>query len=554
MSKYNAFADAIYNFLENWEIKVSKSLFTQLLNSHEDYPSLKSIIDTLDYLKIETHFLSLNASELEKVPFPFIVQYRNENNQATIEVKKTAGSLNKLLDKKNNNSEYLVVIPNNNSPENRVKPYTGIVNHEAANKASIALFTISGIALFLMLGGTLFSGYTYFFLITSLLGIVLSATLSLRENGIDSTLSQMICKGTHMNNCTATNPFKTGYVLTIADISLSYFITLFICFLYEALFLKDHSIAGVLMILSFITIPVTILSLTYQFFIIRKACAFCLMIIACLWVQVVLFFLIRPIHEIDYLFAGAFVSFVYFLAVSGWLLLKQLLLQSERNILLSVDLLKFKRRPDIFFNMLNSGRKINYTILKDDIIVGNPEAQLKMLVIYDLFCAPCAKLHSILEHTMSDFESKIQLVIRFKTHTAGGSGERHVANLIYALHHHFKTSGTLTTLKMMQAISKWFELNNTVLFEKYCSIDQVENKMAFHSTIAEWVEMENLTGSPRLIINGRSFHDFYYSTTDLPLLISEYMNNPVVNSLVKNKETQTSSICVDTDINEVHIR
>jgi thiol-disulfide isomerase/thioredoxin len=359
-------------------------------------------------------------------------------------------------------------------------------------------------------------------LLTSLLGIATSFLIIQKESGRQNELADRFCKAGKTADCNAV--LKAGITvlpgwLKISDAAIIYFITQLLVFSFSFGFGYEEPVLSVCLFIAAAAIPVTLLSMYYQWRIVKKWCTLCLLIIAVLWLQAVL--LLPGIAAVAFTAAfiktGAITACCFVLTGAAWLLLRNRLGRINKTEQELYSALRFKRNPEIFESLLEKQSIVDITPFESDFQLGNPEAPLQVMVACNLYCTPCAKAHKVLHRMMERHGGSMGLTIRFVVN-AEDKADKNTQAVQYLLQ--YMAAGTNGTKEknrelMRTTLHNWFELMD---YEKFTARHPLTKRINVDGLLKEheaWNKNANIKFTPAVFINGYEMPEGY-SAADLP--------------------------------------
>ncbi len=494
------------------------------LQSHPTYPSLHSFTGVLDHFQIDNIALEVpvNKETLMQLPKSFITGTKTGDGLmvATISdeyVDLSAGnkkrkrvSIDAVLEQW---SGIMLAIDTEDETityKNKARRYFGYTLYATTALLLVGAFfafqpKILPLALFLLSIGGLFISYL----------------IVKHELGFRSRVVEKICGATETTDCNAVISSKAGFIfkfLKFSDASLIYFSAVTLGWIAVSAFQLGTSIP---VLLTFLSIPVTLYSLYYQSVIVKQWCPLCLGIIGVLWLQLAAIL-------------GAGISFTnlnfnlnetyliilcFTISASLWLFIKPLLEKEQELKKLRIDHYKFKRNFGLFEAAWNrSDRRIhlNRELESQEIILGNPNASLEVLLITSPQCFYCKQAHLDMENIHQSRGEDVKINIRFNVNTEDKANEAYqVSERLLELFHN--GSDKELAEAMHEAYAEDVDLNNWLsTWGKADSriYGQVLEKQK------QWCLDQSLNFTPALYINGVEFPR-EYDRSDLLFFIDD---------------------------------
>lgn len=410
---------AVVSYAKSEGIKIDFDDFLYQAENHPNYPTILAISDTLNSYNIENGAIQVSASEIDLLPDRFAAFLSKEKNNSELYfVEKKGNAYFYTIDKKDfeiSKSELesrwsnLVLLLEESKTEK--------VTNTTRNKGFMLLSLLCFGLFVLVLMQFQESIKIKLFFTFPILGIMFSVVALQDLFNAKSELINSFCNITGINNCsTVINSTKWKFFefINLSDLSIVFFVSQFLTFL-TFLFIGDAiGFFSIQKVLIFGTTPVLFLSLYYQKFVEKKWCAICLFIITLIFLEIC--YLISFQNNILTISFQSLVSFcfVFLSIVLIWSVLKKLLTKQKELKEFEIKSNRFMRNYDIFKNTLLASPKRDYKgIVSGNIILGNPDASLKILIVSSPFCEHCAEVHTLIEEIFERYNDKVCFDFRF---------------------------------------------------------------------------------------------------------------------------------------------
>jgi protein-disulfide isomerase/uncharacterized membrane protein len=297
--------------------------------------------------------------------------------------------------------------------------------------------------------------------------------------------------------------------ITPSDASVLYFATQFVLFIVGSWY---PSLLTGIFLFSLAGIPIAAWSIYIQSVKLKEFCALCVGIVAVLILQSVITFIEWPtLQEImpPLIFAGAIVFL-------GMLLLpiRQLIKANGDNKTKITELKKWKLDADLFAILQEREKKVDATIWRNDLVLGNPLAPVQITVACNPYCGPCANAHKQLDELLHRYPNalKIQMRLLCRPEDAGDSRTTVVIAMLQ------KAATIENNAELQQLFTDWFAWMDFAKWSAKWKPDgsiNVDEQLKQHN---RWVEQSNIAFTPTFFINGRQLPG-RYSLNDIALLI-----------------------------------
>jgi len=531
----NNFTFIVKSLLIKNKIFLDYEEFEMQIKSHPSYPSLHAITGVLSHFNIENTAIKVpvNMDTLAQLPTCFLAQIKNTDGEHIVLVINKGLNYKLIFNSKENTQV---------STETFLEQFTGILvavekdenntsisssnNHR--NTLAIISFLVF-VALFFINKPSLFE--TFYFILSTI-GIGASYLIIQHDLGIDSKIVNTICsQESKTTNCNAVLNSKGATLfksLKLSDISFIYFIALTLISAFFSIVNLDFDL---LFQISLLSAPIIAYSIYYQAVIVKNWCTLCLAIVTVLAFQASLIFFVESFKLIVSVLSVLLIAFSFLSTASLWLLIASKLKKEQELKTLKIEATKFKRNFEIFKTLLEKSETINTIIPNtNEIILGNKNAPLNIIVVTNPFCGHCKGVHNLVESLLKNHHNDLNVTVRFNINTSDLESDGVlVSSRLLELFH---TEGELKCLEAMHDIynnadakswlTKWGKCNNT---NNYKTVLEIEYN---------WCLDNNINFTPEILINGRAYPK-PYDRNDLAFFIEDlqeyYYEKTIVNEL-----------------------
>ncbi|MEM7381378.1 MAG: cysteine peptidase family C39 domain-containing protein [Bacteroidota bacterium] len=501
--------------LDLLRIPYTKEYLKDTVLTHPEHPSLLAIADAFDKYKIENLAISVGIQKLREMPLPCIIQVKRNHHTLFHVLKEFTGTEAICYDEKN----ALVRLP----MESFQKSWTGVsllveknpdsqeegILKKQRAKMGINALKISVLALFLLWGLLSFSSrvnqgtdlniyYTAAYTLVKLAGLVIGSMLLWFEVDEFNPTLQQFCSGGSKTDCNAVLNSKYarlfGDSLSLSTIAFSYFFGTL-----GYLLISGFSLSAMALLsnLSYLALPIILLSLYYQAFVIKQWCKFCIAIQLALGFEV-LFASLSGIGVTQIEVSGLASLFaLLLLPVLSWKLIKPLLLHRKQSGLVNRGLKKIKNNPAVLKSLLSKSDRLDQVPDQLGINIRRSTAEYNLIKVCNPFCGPCSKAHPVLEELVD--KGKINLQIIF---TANPDEENQATEVV----RHFMAlySGD-NELRLRKALDDWYrndkkEYSN--LSGEYPLNGELAEQTGQLHAMFNWCRDTGITHTPTVFIDG----------------------------------------------------
>ncbi len=495
----------------NSYLDVNRELLNLQLLSHPEYPSLKSITDTLDYFEIENLAATVPKEALDQMPACFLALMKGEQGDEVV-----------LVEKKRN------AIQVTNSGENKEKlteavfseRWTGtIVAVEEQEKASgiqsfqqaLPYFIVAAVASANVILNFNISYLLYTAL--TLVGLYISILIIREDLGIKSKAVAKVCgaisKTSTCGEVINTKGNKIFGIISLSDASFVFFAGLFL--ILSSIGFHQATLLG----MSLAGIPVVLYALYRQGVVLKKWCALCLLIAGILVLQTALLLAtFNFFWSLNTLYVVKLVS-IFALVYIAWMYCKSYWESHEKLATTETDFLKFKRNPELFKTLLQEQNVLNPNVIDQQfrVVFGNPAGVIKLQGVTNPLCGFCTAAFEAYDKLMTTYGNDIQLEFIFNVPPNAENKSTQIASQLIDLY-------TKDPAKSYAALKDWFANRNVDSWQAKYGIS--ENTMALETLEIhrKWCSINDVNYTPASILNNQFFPKSY-EIKDLPLFIQD---------------------------------
>ncbi len=499
--------------LQKNSIPFDKEELSFQIQSHPSYPSLHSVTGVFDHFNIENIAARVpNTLEiLEELPKSFMAQFNGEKGIQMVLVEKEKKGV-AIFDEEKKKSKI--------SNDEFVKGFTGIIvavekSEDDSEKVNVSksYTTVGFVLAALIFTGVLALSNTaivpWITLVLSIIGVVISVSIVKQEFGIQNSIGNAFCTSdSEKKDCNAVLSSKGAKIAgnyKLSDLSLIYFVGLSLST--TLLFAQNLDISYVYFI-AIASTPITIYSIYYQAVVVKTWCMLCLSIVGLLWIQALVpVFMVPNLFDFSFsLMTALIIAGSFLLTFTLWSYLKPQLKEAEENKQFKIDYYQFKRKYNIFSTLLKNNDALNTEMNStEQIVFGNREANVEIVVITNPFCGHCKPVHTVIEDVLKQFKNDVKIIIRFNIHM---DKEGDAVKITSGLLDIFETHGEEKCLEAME--EAYLKLSPKEWIEKWYpkEIDQ-DKRFEDLTKQKDWCEANKINFTPEILVNGRSFPKEY---------------------------------------------
>jgi len=522
---------AVTSYLRYLHIPVSDRYCKKRIASHPDYPSILAVADTLQQLGISHTVARSNNENLSELPLPVLLHldiaggsllpvYNAKDLEEAKEklnhwsgVLLKAESTKQIADKENAKAL---------GEEKRFKMFTSMLLIAAVGMVTIPLLLS-------------FTWLQLLLLTTALSGVGTGYVLFAKDLGITYQAVESFCNAGTGAGCGKVLRSEEGKLfgfITFSDLTQGYFVAQLVA---VGLFVPLWVGSGILSVLGWISmfaLPMIGYSLWLQAVKIKEWCRLCLVVSGILSVQAFIF---------GYLFYSGWINpmafalpevvmilFLFVLAGSSLLLLKQTVQQKNRAVQNEMAAVRLKNSPEVFTSLLFRQRQADTSPLEHDFLIGRPDAPVKLTIAVNLFCGPCKNELEQAKELLRIYPGQVSVSLRFlKSGDKGVSSGLLLKTWLGSLKQ--RNNGLPEGQALIEA---WYETMDVEKFaDSYPLNGAVLDKEAEEYSRAHygWIKQAGITKTPTTFMNGYEL-PAAYRVKDLASLIpglTDAFGNPI---------------------------
>lgn len=521
--------DVFYQLLKSHNILITYKTVEKALLSHPDYPSLSVFYDVCNEFKIDSLAIETTWNNLIENNVPCIAHILagggffvmiKEINLHTNQIKyfhPVKGWIIETKEEFNKKWSRIVfyVIPQNNIKE---KNYNIKKNIELFfNLMPKALVFFIGVFIVFYMYTNQFNSTNVFLTLTKVIGILACMNLVIHDLGTRVKFTDKICNsGKHISCDDVINSRYSKFLgVKLSDISLIYFCGSLLC-----LFLSVNTsyytfIFWIFSIISIFTVPVILISLYYQGYVLRKWCLFCLTIIAVLVADFLFFLNTSFNHKINFDIIGLIIMLYSFsIIISIWSLLKVILINSLKGEELEYKYIKLNKNPSVINDKYNNLNSYEMDFCNTDIMIGKSNANIVITMIINTRCEPCSYAHKRIDKFLEENKDNVKLNFRFFVSKDTENETLYLLEIYY--------SKGVSSFR--DAISLWYRTRNFNLLSKKYPLVNISAKAS--DTLIKhnnWCQKNLFTQTPSYFFNNKKV-DGDYIIEDLKWIVDSMCN------------------------------
>jgi hypothetical protein len=515
--------EAIFSYLHSQKISINKEEFQFQVETHADYPSLLAFADALSFFNIPNISARLSKKEIESLPDLFIALLKEEDKEPFLSFVQKEDFFYKYTQEKTTTKV------SSKEFQNLWQDIVLLVEKpEGFRVREGKYFSLKSILFIGFAFGVL--GMVYYFSpsllslvfgIISIIGIFFSLEALKTELGIESKVSQSFCNAIPNADCSQIiNSEKNTWLknFKISDISIWLFSSQLFSLLLFSIFGAVEYYFSYLIFALVLSIPMTIFSIYFQYKVEKKWCPICLIIIGLVYTQLIILLINYKQFFGSYNFKTTLLfTFGFAFCALAVYLLKSLLIDNKNSKEENIKNLRFKKNYNVFKNNLQKEEQQFFS--HENIILGNPNAKLKISIVTSPFCSYCKEAHEVLHKILLKSKENLSVSIRFNYDTKFDEKNE---DLYFRLVEINEEKGSL---EFSEALQFWFENKNieqwVSKYGKPNSKFQIQEKLQI---LGDENKNKELNFTPNIFINQYKFPGFY-DKKDLEFFIADLIED-----------------------------
>lgn len=530
--------EATFLLVKLLDAKISRSTLEKEIKEHPDFPAFLSISDVLNNYGIENITARFEKKQYPELPTPFITQVKGERNVFQFTVVKDIDNnhvqfydpekqkwTKKDLASFSERSSAIVLLAETEEPVQE-KNYSQKIKEEKRIKFSNYLMALCIPLIFLISGG--YALYEFgvsailplTFSFVTLIGALITILLLWYEVDQSNAALQQICTSGKKTNCGAILQSKDAKIFGISwsTIGFVYFSGSLITLLFNGI--NSLNCLNVLSWLNVAAVPYVLYSVFYQWRVAKQWCVLCLSVQAVLLSQLFIAYA-AGWHNFSFLETSGFFTILLqfltafsipFITVAVLLPVAKKVVASSR---VSMELQRLKHSPEIFNAVLEKQKSIVHSPDGLGIVLGNPNAKIKIIKVCNPYCGPCAKAHTPMEELLEN-NNDLQLQIIF---TATNKAEDQRS---YPVKHLLAINEKQNDELVEKALSDWY-LADVKSYEAFAVKYPMNGELKIQDDKVEamndWCQKTEIQFTPTFFVNGYQLPP-NYTVNDIKYFLS----------------------------------
>jgi len=517
----------LFLYLKKQNVFISEKEFTIQYESHPEFPSLLAVSDTLNFFNITNGALHVNSDEIDALPNVFITKLKDadENSLAVVEAKTSDQSYTIYTNSRKNNVSRATLLE-------KWKGMVFLVEDTLEKQTHFKKFTFQHLIIscwvlsfLLVLNQHVSNKQQLLFIIFPILGSLLSIFALKKLFNINSNLVTTFCGTSEIHNCTEvvdSSAWKLFKKISFSDLSIVFFSFQIVMFCVASITNTIDFFFQTQHLLLILAIPIVLLSLYYQKFIIKKWCPICISIIGFFLLEFIYLINILGIHfswEAN-LFQYNLYAFTFLFTLVSWQYLKDKLITISHLQIDHIKANRFKRNYQVFKNTLISNPQF---ALPQTSLIFATGTKLTIDFITSPYCGFCKAPTEMLRSFLKKYGDHIEIrfIYNVNLETRNETSKQFLRTLVFI-------QQKLGNEAFFNALAYWHEVNNHEKWlKKYQYQFDVKTIDEMLQTQRSWCVAHKFTFTPCVFVNGYEYPKMY-QISDLTYFIEELIDDKTI--------------------------
>ena len=522
-------------FLRLLGVTINPSVVEDTLQHHHEYPSLLSFSDALTTWRIDNVMARIAKENLDQLPIPFLAHLLLPEDALVLVTSIDGSQVQFLIDEKKRVqpvAEFLakwsgIALLAEKTDKSGESILTGGEDREGVNRWTIPILVFSLLVLVLVSAisfrqvAALPAFITYISLVLlHILGVAATWLMVWHSIDKDNAELQKFCSANANINCNSVLTSRYARLfswLSWSDIGLMYFATGLLALIVAGL-IRSVPLFSLVAWLSVVPLPLVLLSVYFQWRVIRQWCLLCLCIQLILLLQLSVSFA-GGLFSVELLSPPTISVGMILLALGGMtsctvLTAVTLLIRSRKAKQLQKDLVALKFNPQVWQTLLQSQKQVTVATQGLGINLGNPGAINTLVKVYGTHCEPCAKAHPEMEKLLEE-NKNLKMQIIFKISNDGSIPKTPIVEHLLAI---AEKGDEKLTLKVL---NDWY-LSDSKDYDQFKAVNPISSELQQQNSKIEamdkWCMEMEIKYTPTVFINGYELPEIY-TVEDLKYLL-----------------------------------
>lgn len=496
------------SYLRELHISFTRSFADKLFAEHPHRYNLYGLSDMLSVYKIENAGIQVEDKDLGELAFPFVAHVGND----FVVVRHLSGQMLEYIwrgkqifvpvdeFKRLWSGIALIAEPGKSSVEPEYKKHLKAEFLSSAQKIGMIMILVVLLLLGCLQHRLFFSVVASLLLLINLAGVGVTSLLLLKQSKVQSEYTDKICslfKQGDCNNVLESEAAKLWGVFSWSEIGFGYFVSSLILIVFYPQW------GPYLFFVNLLSLPYTVWSVWYQYKVAKQWCPLCLSVLLLLWLTAIVNVCGGwrwPTFEIQEVLSVAILYFLPFLALH---LLTERWFRSEQLENVKYELNNLKASENVFLSQLGQQPRYEVSVASSLILWGCPQAKLRITVLTNPHCNPCAQMHKRIGALLKEMGNKVCVQYIFSSFNKELENS---ARFLLAVYQQEKRDKAELIYNDWFAGKKYLGEAYIMTFGYDLESAEVKRELRRHN---EWQRENRLTATPTILINGYQLPDNY---------------------------------------------
>lgn len=514
----------IIGFLEKLRIPVSKKYVRQFILSHADYPSLLCVSDLLENLGLDFEIKRLEICDLREIHIPFLLI--SEHGRPEFNLVQSQKDLGQLKVRNEFGSAVMI----------KVKPTLEILNEQHRKSYSrqkslkwivimVVSFLITLMTFSLILS---FSWFGLIWIVISAFGLLTSYLIYSKDLGFKFAAVEKFCNFGKNASCDKVLESDNSKVLgniKFSDLILSFFIFQLVVFYISGFSNQLSNMTWFLfLVLSALALPVIFYSIYIQYYVLKSWCRLCILVSLVLIFQFAmiswkLYSILLDLTSVEYLGITT-MAFIYPIILGITYVARNNMEEINESYLSMFRASRIKNSPEVFNFLLRQQKKVDFTTVVQEMVIGNRNAPVQIIFVSNLYCTPCKVMHEEASLIVNLNPRDVAITFRFvkvrKNFNENISTSQYIFQYWLENIYGKQDESNLTNIML----HNWYGQMDIIKFsENHRIIGEISEDVYKIEAIHEaWIDEAKVVRTPTIFINGYELPSTY-NLEDLKILI-----------------------------------
>lgn len=489
------------NFLEALDICYTKRFTRNLFEEHPHKNNMYGLKKMLDVYGVNTLGVYVEKKKLSELNFPcilhthgdFVIGLSCDANTIKFLQHGKETTLTHDVFSKTWTGNALVVQETTNATEPDYKEHQRDELISNAKTYSIPVMLVLAVIIGLVGNWESINIFEIIRILLSCSGIFVCAMLMEKQLYGESRYGDRVCSLFHHADCSSVldGPMAKVFGISWSEIGMGYFVSNIILL---SLFPVSY---GIVTIINWIAMLYGIWSIYYQWRVAKSWCVLCIIVQTIIWAMGII--AAMPYFTTPFMFSlicslqSCIVFTISIVAVHQY----ASACTTEKECVHAVQRYRaLKANGDVAKALIEKSEYHETTLSDSSIIFGNPNAKIRLTILSNPHCNPCARMHKRVERLLSMKEKEICVQYIFSSFNETLEDSSRYLIYCYISNHIDEALRKLASWYAKDKFDYERILKNNV---EHLHTEEIENEMEKHRN---WRNRTSITATPTILVNG----------------------------------------------------